>query len=54
MIKFENVTIVFLNGGDFIAPEFLSDHVQAEVDTADIVIDSGKVVKNRFGELEGL
>ncbi|WP_440495100.1 hypothetical protein [Serratia sarumanii] len=51
MIKFENVTVIFLKDGDFLTPELLNDYTQAEVDTADIVIDEGKVVKNRFGEV---
>ncbi|ENH8631326.1 hypothetical protein ABWW30_003941 [Salmonella enterica] len=51
MNKFEGITVVHLESSDYVG-EALSPTVEREIDTADIVIDGGKVVKNRVNQAE--
>ncbi|MDH0315286.1 hypothetical protein N7410_28870 [Klebsiella pasteurii] len=46
MSKFEGITVVHLDSSDYVG-EALSPAAEREIDTADIVIDGNKVVKNR-------
>lgn len=47
MNKFEGITVVHLDSSDY-AGGVLSPAVEQEIDTADIVFDGNKVVKNRL------
>ncbi|ELD8279898.1 hypothetical protein QI593_004650 [Salmonella enterica] len=51
MNKFEGIKLVHLESSDYVG-EALSPTVEREIDTADIVIDGGKVVKNRVNQAE--
>ncbi|HIB1551516.1 TPA: hypothetical protein ACWV58_002737 [Salmonella enterica subsp. enterica serovar Muenchen] len=53
MNKFEGVTVLHIESSDHTG-EALSPAVEREIDTADIVIDGGKVVKNRVNQVESL
>lgn len=51
MNKFEGITVVHLDNSDYVG-QALSPAVEREIDTADIVIDGNKVVKNRVCAME--
>lgn len=51
MNKFEGIKLVHLESSDYVG-EALRPTVEREIDTADIVIDGGKVVKNRVNQAE--
>ncbi|ENS4525840.1 hypothetical protein ACE09S_003857 [Salmonella enterica] len=51
MNKFEGIKLVHLESSDYVGEE-LSPAVEREIDTADIVIDGGTVVKNRVSQAE--
>ncbi|EJJ3882841.1 hypothetical protein NI295_004847, partial [Salmonella enterica] len=47
MHKFEDITVLHIDIGEVLTPA-----VEREIDTADIVIDGGEVVKNRINQVE--
>lgn len=51
MNKFEDITVLHIESSDHIG-ETLNSAVKKEFDTADIVIDGGRVVKNRVNQIE--
>ncbi|EAC0556298.1 hypothetical protein D7N47_15550 [Salmonella enterica subsp. enterica] len=51
MNKFEGITVLQIENSDRIQGA-LSPKVEREIDTADIVIDGGKVVKNRVVQMD--
>ncbi|EBX7643589.1 XRE family transcriptional regulator [Salmonella enterica subsp. houtenae] len=51
MNKFKDITVLHIESSDHTA-EALSPAVEREIDTADIVIDGGEVVKNRVNQVE--
>ncbi|EHD9189859.1 hypothetical protein Q2589_003278 [Salmonella enterica] len=51
MNKFEGIKLVHLESSDYVGGA-LSPTVEREIDTADIVIDGGTVVKNRVSQAE--
>ncbi|EJJ3882865.1 hypothetical protein NI295_004873, partial [Salmonella enterica] len=51
MHKFEDITVLHIESSDHTA-EALSPAVEREIDSADIVIDGGEVVKNRVNQAE--
>ncbi|MEQ5055776.1 hypothetical protein ABN154_28930 [Klebsiella michiganensis] len=51
MNKFEGITVVHLEVSDYIGGK-PSPAAEREIDTADIVIDGDKVVKNRVCQME--
>lgn len=53
MDKFECITVAILDDSDCIG-ETLSPAIEQEIDTADIVIDGDKVIKNRVSQVESL
>ncbi|ENU8217518.1 hypothetical protein ACE2LV_004974 [Salmonella enterica] len=53
MNKFEDITVLHIESSDHTG-DALSPAVEREIDTADIVIDGGKVVKNRVSQVESL
>ncbi|HIB1529917.1 TPA: hypothetical protein ACWV6C_005578 [Salmonella enterica subsp. enterica serovar Muenchen] len=53
MNKFKGITVLHIESSDHTG-EALSQAVEREIDTADIVIDGGKVVKNRVNQVESL
>lgn len=50
MNKFEGMTVIHLDNSDYVG-EALNPAVELEIDTADVVIDGGIVIKNRMGTL---
>ncbi len=50
MNKFEGITVVHLESSDYVG-EALNPAAEREIDTADIVIDGNKIVKNRVREM---
>lgn len=51
MNKFKDITVLHIESSDHTA-EALSPAIEREIDTADIVIDGGEVVKNRVNQVE--
>lgn len=51
MNKFEDITVLHIESSDHTG-DALSPAVEREIDTADIVIDGGEVVKNRVNQVE--
>ncbi|EEA3740289.1 hypothetical protein J5047_002635 [Salmonella enterica] len=51
MNKFESVTVIHIESSDHTG-DALSPAVEREIDTADIVIDGGEVVKNRVVQMD--
>lgn len=51
MNKFKDITVLHIESSDHTG-EALSPAVEREIDTADIVIHGGKVVKNRVNQVE--
>ncbi|ECC1693750.1 hypothetical protein DPB93_16180 [Salmonella enterica subsp. salamae] len=51
MNKFEGITVLHLENSDHIQG-VLSPKVEREIDTADIVIAGGKIVKNRVVQMD--
>ncbi|EGI5342401.1 helix-turn-helix transcriptional regulator [Salmonella enterica subsp. enterica serovar Sandiego] len=51
MNKFKDITVLHIESSDHTA-EALSPAVEREIDSADIVIDGGEVVKNRINQVE--
>jgi len=49
MDKLNGMTVILLECSDFTEPGILRDEVQREVDTAHIVIDGDRLIKNRMG-----
>lgn len=49
MDKLVNMTVILLESSDFVGPGILREDVQLEVDTAHIVINGNKLIKNRMG-----
>jgi len=49
MDKLNDMTVILLECSDFTEPGILRDEVQHEVDTAHIVIDGDRLIKNRMG-----
>ncbi len=50
MKKFENITVLYVDDFDYTNQELLPEVIKV-IDTADIVIDGDKVVKNRVNEM---
>ncbi|EAM2865518.1 hypothetical protein AHS81_17410 [Salmonella enterica] len=51
MNKFEDITVLHIESSDYVG-EVLNPAITKEIDTADIVIDGGKVVKNRVVQMD--
>ncbi|MBD8159203.1 hypothetical protein IFU23_13945 [Pantoea agglomerans] len=48
MDKLNGMTVILLECSDFTEPGILRDEIQREVDTAHIVIDGDRLIKNRM------
>lgn len=53
MDKLNDMTVILLESSDFVGSGILREDVQREVDTAHIVINGNKLIKNRMGIISG-